>query len=58
MRRTQADRMAEAARAQQITEQSVQDIRAKQPAVTVEQFCEEVLSKPEILAMLKRLAVR
>ena len=38
MYRSQADRMAEAARAQQITEQRIQEIRAKQPAVTTEQF--------------------
>ena len=58
MRRTPADRMAEAARAQQITEQRIQAIKDKQPALTTEQFCDQVLNKPEILAMLKRLAVR
>jgi hypothetical protein len=58
MYRSQADRMAEAARAQQITEQRIQEMRTKQPALTTQQFCDQVLNKPEILAMLKRLAVR
>ena len=45
MYRTQADRMAEAARAQQITEQRIQEIRAKQPAVTVEKIVKELANK-------------
>ena len=57
MRRTQADRMAEAARAQQITEQRVQDRKTGQFYNPKEAF-DALMNKPEILASLKRLAVR
>jgi hypothetical protein len=57
MRRTAADRKAEAARAQQITEQRVQDRKTGEFYNPQERF-DQLMNKPEILAMLKRLAVR
>jgi hypothetical protein len=57
MRRTPADRMAEAARAQQITEQRVQDRKTGECYNPKEAF-DAMMNKPEILAVLKRLAVR
>ena len=57
MRRTSADRMAEAARAQQITEQRVQDRKTGEYYNPQQKF-DEMMNKPEILAVLKRLAVR
>ena len=57
MQRTSADRMAEAARAQQITEQRVQD-RKTGEFYNPQQKFDEMMNKPEILAVLKRLAVR
>ena len=57
MRRTQADRMAEAARAQQMTEQRVQDRKTGEFYNPQEAF-DKLMNKPEILASLKRLAVR
>ena len=57
MRRTAADRKAEAARAQQITEQRVQDRRTGEWYNPQEQF-DKMMNKPEILAVFKRLAVR
>ena len=57
MRRTQADRMAEAARAQQITEQRVQD-RKTGEFYNPQQKFDEMMNKPEIQAVFKRLAVR
>ena len=57
MRRTAADRKAEAARAQQITEQRVQDRKTGEWYNPQEAF-DRLMNKPEILAMLKRLAVR
>jgi hypothetical protein len=57
MRRTSADRKAEAARAQQITEQRVQDRKTGEWYNPQERF-DALMNKPEILAMLKRLAVR
>ena len=57
MRRTSADRMAEAARAQQITEQRVQDRKTGEYYNPQHKF-DEMMNKPEILAVLKRLAVR
>jgi hypothetical protein len=57
MRRTAADRRAEAARAQQITEQRVQDRKTGESYDPKAKF-DELMNKPEILAMLKRLAVR
>jgi hypothetical protein len=57
MRRTAADRKAEAARAQQITEQRVQDRRTGEWYNPQERF-DALMNKPEIMAVLKRLAVR
>jgi hypothetical protein len=57
MRRTSADRKAEAARAQQITEQRVQDRKTGEWYNPQERF-DALMNKPEILAVLKRLAVR
>jgi hypothetical protein len=57
MRRTAADRRAEAARAQQITEQRVQDRKTGEFYDPKAKF-DELMNKPEILAMLKRLSVR
>ena len=57
MRRTAADRKAEAARAQQITEQRVQDRKTGEWYNPQERF-DALMNKPEILAVLKRLAVR
>jgi hypothetical protein len=57
MRRTSADRKAEAARAQQITEQRVQDRKTGEFYNPKERF-DALMNKPEIMAVLKRLAVR
>ena len=60
MRRTAADRRAEAARAQQMTEQSqqrVQDRKTGEYYNPQERF-DTIMNKPEITAMLKRLAER
>ena len=57
MRRTAADRKAEAARAQQITEQRVQDRKTGESYDPKERF-DALMNRPEILAVFKRLAVR
>jgi hypothetical protein len=71
MRRTAADRRAEAARAQQMTEQRglnpvwiathpdklIQD-RKTGEFYNPQQRFDELMNKPETMAMLKRLAVR
>ena len=57
MQRTSADRMAEAARAQQITEQRVQDRKTGECYNPKEAF-DAMMNKPEIQAVFKRLAVR
>jgi hypothetical protein len=57
MRRTQADRQAEAARAQQITEQRVQDRKTGEYYDPKAKF-DELMNKPEITAMLNRLKIR
>ena len=60
MRRTQADRMAEAARYQQMTEeaqQRVQDRKTGEFYDPKEAF-DKLMNTPEVQAMLKRLAVR
>ena len=60
MRRTQADRQAEAARYQQMTEQAQQRVQDRKtgefynPQVAVD----TIINKPEIMAVFKRLAVR
>ena len=60
MYRTQADRMAEAARAQQITEQRIQEIQDRNSGelYNPQQKFDEMMNKPEIQAVFKRLAVR
>jgi hypothetical protein len=57
MRRTAADRRAEAARAQQITEQRVQDRKTGESYDPRAKF-DELMNKPEITAMLNRLKIR
>jgi hypothetical protein len=57
MRRTAADRKAEAARAQQITEQRVQDRKTGEYYDPKAKF-DELMNKPEIMAMLNRLKIR
>lgn len=61
MRRTQADRQAEAARYKQITEESqpklVQDRKTGEWYNPQEAF-DRMMNKPEIMAVFKRLAVR
>ena len=57
MYRSSADRMAEAARAQQITEQRVQDRKTGEYYNPQHKF-DEMMNKPEIQAVFKRLAVR
>ena len=59
MRRTQADRQAEAARYKQMTEQAqqVQD-RKTGEFYDPKQAFDKLMNKPEILASLKRLAIR
>jgi hypothetical protein len=57
MRRTAADRKAEAARAQQITEQRVQDRKTGEYYDPKAKF-DELMNKPEITAMLNRLKIR
>ena len=60
MRRTQADRMAEAARAQQMTEQAQQRIQDRKTGELYDPQAkfDNLMNTPEIQAMLKRLAVR
>ena len=60
MRRTAADRRAEAARAQQITEQTQQRVRDRKTGelYNPQQRFDELMNRPEILAVFKRLAVR
>jgi hypothetical protein len=60
MRRTQADRMAEAARAQQMTEEAmkrIQDRKTGEFYDPQERF-DQLMNKPEIMASLKRLTSR
>ena len=54
MYRSQADRIAEAARAQQITEQRIQEIQDRNP----KEAFDAMMNKPEFQAVFKRLAVR
>ena len=60
MRRTQADRMAEAARYQQMTEQAQQRVQDRKTGehYNPQEAFDAMMDKPEILAVLKRLAVR
>ena len=60
MRRTQADRQAEAARYQQMTEQSQQRVQDRKTGeyYNPKEAFDAMMNKPEIQAVLKRLAVR
>jgi hypothetical protein len=60
MRRTQADRRAEAVRAQQMTEQSQQRVQDRKTGefYNPQEAVDAMMNKPEILAVFKRLAVR
>ena len=59
MRRTQADRQAEAARYKQMSEQAqqVQDRKTGEYYNPQEAF-DAMMNKPEIIAVFKRLAIR
>ena len=60
MRRTAADRQAEAARAQQMTEQAQQRVQDRKTGefYNPKEAFDRLMNTPEILASLKRLAVR
>ncbi len=60
MRRTAADRQAEAARAQQMTEQAQQRVQDRKTGefYNPQEAFDAMMNKPEILAVFKRLAVR
>ena len=60
MRRTQADRMAEAARYQQMTEQAQQRVQDRKTGefYNPQEAFDTIMNKPEIMAVFKRLAVR
>jgi hypothetical protein len=60
MRRTQADRQAEAARAQQMTEEAQKRIQDRKTGefYNPQEAFDAMMNKPEILAVFKRLAVR
>lgn len=69
MRRTQADRQAEAARAQQITEQAQQRVRLLElekfynsqeafDCKNPKEAFDAIMNTPKVLASLKRLSIR
>ena len=60
MRRTQADRQAEAARYKQMTEEAQQRVQDRKTGefYNPKEAFDALMNKPEILASLKRLAVR
>ena len=60
MRRTQADRQAEAARYQQMTEQAQQRVQDRKTGEFYDPKAafDNLMNTPEVLASLKRLAVR
>ena len=60
MRRTQLDRQAEAARAQQMTEEAQQRVQDRKTGelYNPQQRFDELMQKDEIVAVLQRLAVR
>ena len=60
MRRTQADRQAEAARYQQMTEQARQRVQNRKTGeyYNPKEAFDKLMNTPEVLASLKRLAVR
>ena len=60
MRRTQADRQAEAARYQQMTEQAQQLVMDRKTGEMYDPKAkfDELMNKPEIVDSLKRLTIR
>ena len=60
MRRTQADRQAEAARYKQMTEQAQQRVQDRKTGESYDPRAkfDELMNKPEILASLNRLKIR
>ena len=60
MRRTQADRQAEAARYQQMTEEAQQRVQDRKTGEFYDPKAafDNLMNTPEVLASLKRLAVR
>ena len=60
MRRTQADRQAEAARYKQMTEQAQQRVQDRKTGefYNPQEAFDAMMNRPEILAVFKRLAVR
>jgi len=60
MRRTQADRRAEAARAQQMTEQAQQRVQDRKTGEFYDPKAafDNLMNTPEVMAMLKRLSIR
>jgi len=60
MRRTQADRQAEAARYQQMTEQAQQLVQDRKTGELYDPKVkfDEMMNKPEIVDMFKRLSIR
>ena len=60
MRRTQADRQAEAARYQQMTEQAQQRVQDRKTGeyYNPQEAFDKLMNTPEVLAVLNRLAVR
>ena len=60
MRRTAADRQAEAARAQQMTEEAQQRVQDRKTGewYNPQQAFDTMMNKPEIMAVFKRLAIR
>jgi hypothetical protein len=60
MRRTQAERQAEAARAQQMTEQAQQRVQDRKTGEFYDpkEAFDTMMNKPEIQAVFKRLSVR
>ena len=60
MRRTQADRQAEAARYQQMTEQAQQPVQDRKTGEYYDPKAafDKLMNKPEIMASLNRLKIR
>jgi hypothetical protein len=60
MRRTQADRQAEAARYKQMTEQAQQRVQDRKTGEYYDPKAkfDELMNRPEIMAMLNRLKIR
>jgi hypothetical protein len=60
MRRTQAERQAEAARAKQLTEQAQQHVQDRKTGEWYDpkEAFDQMMNTPEVMASLKRLTVR